>query len=217
MAASSGCFKGCLLAIFALVIVPTVCVVMMPDTPDRPSSTPPPQDLTAQFEAGINGNMPCPQLFEIRNKLRRGKPEDYQERLNEKLRSVGCYSSTSQRTGSTPQPSTAPTPQPRPSSNLTLTFDDGSKLELTNVRNIQDGACGPRRMARFAPEQGGGEMEVMVYLNRKGEVVSIRVPQAGNQAIYGTEGIECLMNWETNRMEYMTEAEYKKHEKAAGK
>lgn len=151
--AVSRAFKGCLLAIFALVIVPTVCIMMMPDTPDRPSSTRPSSGTSA--------------------------------------------------------------PRPSAGSQLTVTFDDGSKVTLTNVRNIQDGACGPRRMAMFTGP--AGSMEVMVYLNRKGEVVSIRVPQAGNEAIYSTEGIECLMNWETNRMEYMTEAEYQRHAKAAGK
>lgn len=53
--------------------------------------------LEQQFYAGIAGNMGCPQLYTLRNQLKKGEPIAYQEKLNDQLKSVGCYHADAQR------------------------------------------------------------------------------------------------------------------------
>lgn len=58
--------------------------------------------LEAQFQAGIKGTMSCEKLYEIRNELKRGKPEAYQNKLNDQLKSVGCTFASAKRPAKQP-------------------------------------------------------------------------------------------------------------------
>ena len=49
-----------------------------------------------EFRARLDAGADCPELFEIRNEVRRSDPSSA-DRMNEDLRSVGCFSSTSSR------------------------------------------------------------------------------------------------------------------------
>ena len=49
------------------------------------------------FQARLAAGADCPELFEIRNEVKREDPSSA-DRMNEDLRSIGCYSSSSSRT-----------------------------------------------------------------------------------------------------------------------
>ena len=53
------------------------------------------------FQARLAAGADCPELFEIRNEVRRADPASA-DRMNEDLRSIGCFSSTSSRTKGEP-------------------------------------------------------------------------------------------------------------------
>jgi len=81
--------------------------ISMNSTPranDRPapSNVAPTGTLEQQFDAGIAGNMGCPQLYALRNQLKKGKPTAFQEKLNDQLKSVGCYHADAQRPATPP-------------------------------------------------------------------------------------------------------------------
>ncbi len=53
-------------------------------------------------------------------------------------------------------------------------------------------------------------------VERAGTLASVNATE--NIKLYdASEGRECLMNWKTNQMELLTEAQYKQYEREAGK
>lgn len=66
-------------------------------TTARPTTTAAaPSNPVDAFYAGVRGDLSCRELFDFRNELDPGDSEI--EAMNEALRSIGCFSSTSQRT-----------------------------------------------------------------------------------------------------------------------
>ena len=59
----------------------------------------------ASFQQRLNAGADCQELYEIRNEVRR-LDQSYADRMNEDLRAIGCYSSTSSRTPYESIPST---------------------------------------------------------------------------------------------------------------
>jgi hypothetical protein len=126
--------------------------------------------------------------------------------------------------GSSPRPSRTSSPKPVPSAKQpaatgtqAFTLSDGSQLTVENVQPTSDWACGTRKTGTIALPNSQTAV-VMLYFDRKGQIFSINIPQAGNERIYdNSQGRECLMNWKTNQMELLTEEEYKRFEKEAGK
>ena len=59
----------------------------------------------ASFQQRFNAGADCQELYEIRNEVRR-LDQSYADRMNEDLRAIGCYSSTSSRTPYKSIPST---------------------------------------------------------------------------------------------------------------
>ena len=118
------------------------------------------------------------------------------------------------RGGGANRPAAGTRPPPA-STSQTITLKDGSQLTIQNLRSVQDWACGARKMGRLATPAGSAD--VMLYFDRTGKLLSVNNP-ADNSRIYdATEGRECLMNWKTNQMELLTDAEYRRFEKEAGK
>ena len=59
----------------------------------------------ASFQQRLDAGADCQELYEIRNEVRR-LDQSYADRMNEDLRAIGCYSSTSRRTPYESMPST---------------------------------------------------------------------------------------------------------------
>lgn len=55
-----------------------------------------PQDVTGTFNERLDAGAPCQELFDIRNTADPKDPDI--KRMNNQLRAIGCYSSSSDRT-----------------------------------------------------------------------------------------------------------------------
>lgn len=93
---------------------------------------------------------------------------------------------------------------------ITVTLDDGSALKFTNVREMDDWACGTRKRADFQ----GGEAPVVLYYDRANTLVSVNVPAAGNEKIYDAfPNRNCVKNWKSGQFEMLTDEQYRQFEK----
>jgi len=88
-----------------------------------------------------------------------------------------------------------------------VVLKDGSKIELKEITPLGDWACGKRKGATF---QGG---KVVLHYDRSDRLISIRVPNAGNSAIYDAEPEKkCVKNWSSGTFEMLTDRQYKEFE-----
>ena len=85
------------------------------------------------FQARLAAGADCPELFEIRNEVRRADPASA-DRMNEDLRSIGCFSSTSSRTKGEPATESLAVEDDTDESNFATTADP----EISTSRQVDE-------------------------------------------------------------------------------
>ena len=159
-------FVGCLGVIALFLAVVALAPLFLPKeqepptvdrsatTRSQPSNTT--GNLAAQFNAGLSGNMSCAQLFRIRNAPKQGQTDAEQQRMNERLRSVGCFSSTSERATSAPAPTAAGLTRASKSGLLGAPVPSGATLKETKKG---DPANGIDSQERYQIKASAAEIE----------------------------------------------------------
>ena len=107
----------------------------------------------ARFQQRINAGANCPELYEIRNEVR-ASDQASAGRMNEELRSIGCYSSDSSRTPTRsipPTAQTAPSAAPVPSADCLSAMKEAA-AEPTVVDGPQPGLLRTAQVCGTADE-----------------------------------------------------------------
>jgi len=119
------------------------------------------------------------------------------------------------RSGQSPSSSGRSAPAPA-ATTQTFTLSDGSQLTISGIAAAPDWSCGTRKTGQM-DVPGYGLQPVNIYFDRAGNLVTVNAGADNTKLHDASAGRECLMNWKTNQMELLTEAQYKQYEREAGK